>query len=160
MSNRKLLFSFIAIMAIIIAACSTDTDKWKELNEQYLRVNASKPGVITTKDGLQYKVLVQGVGLKPNVVSRVALYYTGRLIDGTVFDSTLDSTYINQPLDSLSYFSVSGFVSGFTEALLKMNTGSKFELYIPQSLGYGSTDMGTIPPYSTLIFDVQLINVQ
>jgi len=157
MSTRNWITFMVAALAITICACTSESDKWKALNEQFLTDNASKSGVVTTKSGLQYKVLSQGVGLKPNSGSYIKMYYTGKLIDGTVFDTTVNDTTLVSTATS-GY--VSSFVSGFQEALLKMNNGSHWEIYIPQALGYSSTAYGSIPAYSTLIFDIQLIAVQ
>lgn len=159
MVNSKFLsIGFIVIvLTLMITACNNKVDNWQTLNQQYLTHNKTQPGVITTSTGLQYKVLIQGVGIKPNSGSYVTLLYTGKLIDGTVFDTTVsDTTLVNTPRSMY----VASLVQGFQEALLKMNTGSMFEIYIPQQLGYGSTSMGLIPANSTLIFDVQLVNVQ
>lgn len=159
MLNSKLFkaLPLLLLIVFIVDACNSQTSNWQTLNQQFLDHNKTQSGVVTTSTGLQYKVITQGIGLKPNSGSQVSLIYTGKLIDGTVFDTTVnDTTLVNTP--RLLY--VSSVVSGFQEALLKMNTGSTFEIYIPQSLGYGSTAMGSIPAYSTLIFDVQLINVQ
>jgi FKBP-type peptidyl-prolyl cis-trans isomerase FklB len=158
MLNSKLFKAFpFVLFAFILGACSSQTDNWNTLNQQFLDHNKTQSGVVTTSTGLQYKVITQGVGLKPNSGSYVSLLYTGKLIDGTVFDTTVnDTTLVNTP----RFEYVSSLVSGFQEALQKMNTGSLWEIYIPQSLGYGSTAMGTIPAFSTLIFDVQVISVQ
>jgi len=154
MSTRNWISLIIVMLGITFCACTNESDKWKDLNEKFLENNKTKNGVVTLKDGLQYKILTQGVGLKPTVGSYVQIVYSGKLIDGTVFDTTMnDTTWVNTA--SSSY--VSSYVAGFQEALTRMNTGSRWEVYIPQSLGYGSDGYGTIPSYSTLIFDVQLI---
>jgi FKBP-type peptidyl-prolyl cis-trans isomerase FklB len=158
MSTRNRILFFAALCSAVLISCTTESNKWKELNDQFMANNKSQNNVVTLKDGLQYKVLTKGLGLKPNANSYVSISYTGRLIDGTVFDSTRnDTTYVDTPT---AYLSIASYVSGFQEALLKMTTGSRWEVYIPQSLGYGSDAMGIIPAYSTLIFDVQLIGVQ
>lgn len=157
MSTRNWITFIVVILGITICACTSESNKWKDLNEKFLATNKTKDGVVTLKDGLQYKVLTQGLGLKPNTGSYAKIIYTGRLIDGTVFDTTMnDTTWVNT--QSSSY--VSYYVSGFQEALTKMNTGSRWEIYIPQSLGYGTDSYGSIPAYSTLIFDVQLLGFQ
>ncbi len=160
MSTRSwITFIIVALgITVCVCACTSASDSWKDLNEKFMKENATKDGVHVTKSGLQYKILTDGVGLKPNTSSYAKIVYTGRLIDGTVFDTTMnDTTWVNTA--SSSY--VSYFVSGFQEALTKMNTGSRWEIYIPQSLGYGSESNGsTIPAYSTLIFDVQLLGFQ
>jgi FKBP-type peptidyl-prolyl cis-trans isomerase FklB len=157
MSTRNLITFIIVILGLTFCACTSESDKWKDLNEKFMKENATKSDVHIEKSGLQYKVLTQGVGLKPTTASYVKIVYTGKLIDGTVFDSTMnDTTWVNTA--SSGY--VSSFVSGFQEALTKMNTGSRWELYIPQSLGYGADGYGSIPAYSTLIFDVQVLGFQ
>ncbi|MBB3186407.1 FKBP-type peptidyl-prolyl cis-trans isomerase [Microbacter margulisiae] len=159
MLNSKQLnaLPLLIIIALIVGACNSQSGNWQKLNQQFLDNNKTQANVVTTSTGLQYKVITRGVGLKPNAGSYVQLLYTGKLIDGTVFDTTVnDTTLVNSPRSMY----VSSLVSGFQEALLKMNTGSTFEIYIPQSLGYGSTAMGNIPAYSTLIFDVQLVGFQ
>ncbi len=157
MSTRNLITFIIVILGITFCACTSESDKWKDLNDKFLENNKAKDGVVTLKDGLQYKVLTQGVGLKPTPSSYVQIVYTGKLIDGTVFDTTMnDTTWVNTA--SSGY--VSSFVSGFQEALTKMNTGSRWEVYVPQGLGYGSDAYGSIPAYSTLIFDVQVLGFQ
>jgi FKBP-type peptidyl-prolyl cis-trans isomerase FklB len=154
MSTRNWISFIIVILGITFCACTSESDKWKDLNEKFLENNKTKNGVVTLKDGLQYKILTQGVGLKPNAGSYVQIVYTGKLIDGTVFDTTMnDTTWVNTATSGY----VSSFVTGFQEALTRMNTGSHWEIYVPQSLGYGSESYSAIPAYSTLIFDVQLI---
>jgi FKBP-type peptidyl-prolyl cis-trans isomerase FklB len=157
MSTRNLITFIIVILGITFCACTSESDKWKDLNDKFLDNNKTKDGVVTLKDGLQYKILTQGVGLKPTSASYAKIVYTGKLIDGTVFDTTMnDTTWVNTA--SSSY--ISYFVTGFQEALTKMNTGSRWEVYVPQALGYGADGYGSIPAYSTLIFDVQLLGFQ
>jgi len=158
MSTRNWITFIIVVLGITVCACTSVSDSWKDLNEKFMKENVNKSGVHVTKSGLQYKILTQGVGLKPNYGSTVQIIYTGRLIDGTRFDTTMnDTTWV----DTSSKNYVANFVSGFQEALTNMNTGSRWEIYIPQSLGYGSESNGSaIPAYSTLIFDVQLLSVQ
>nr|MCR5678605.1 FKBP-type peptidyl-prolyl cis-trans isomerase [Prevotella sp.] len=110
-------------------------------------------GVQKTASGLLYKVVKQGNGVKPKADDRVKVHYEGRLIDGTVFDSSLQR---GEP----AVFPVSGVIAGFKEALMLMPVGSEWEIYIPQNLAYGEQDMGTIKPYSTLIFKLQLLGIE
>lgn len=119
---------------------------------EFLAANAKKDSVQTTPSGLQYKVLVAGTGEKPTIDQRVKVNYEGRLIDGKVFDSSYKR---NQP----ATFGVSQVIKGWTEALTMMPAGSKWELYIPQELAYGDREQNTIPPFSTLIFTVELLEV-
>ena len=119
----------------------------------FLAQNAQQPGVITTPSGLQYKVLVKGEGEVPQSTDKVKVNYEGRLIDGTVFDAS--SKHGNAP----ATFTPTQVIKGWTEALTMMPVGSKWQLYIPQELGYGERPAGNIPPYSTLIFDVELVGI-
>lgn len=124
-----------------------------EAGKQFLAANAQKPGVITTPSGLQYKVIVQGDGPKPTANSEVEVHYKGTLIDGTVFDSSYDRG------ESISFF-LNQVIAGWTEGVQLMPTGSKYELYIPYELGYGARGAGgVIPPYATLIFEVELLKI-
>lgn len=120
---------------------------------EWLEANAQKPGVQTTPSGLQYKVLVKGNGPVPTAKDEVEVVYEGRLIDGTVFDSTAKH---NEKSDK---FKAGNLIKGWTEALTLMPVGSKWEVYIPQELAYGSRQAGQIPPYSTLIFTLELKSI-
>lgn len=154
---RNCFIFTLFISTFVFCSCTSDDDKWKDLNEKFLDNNASASGITKTKSGLQYRVLAEGAGLSPNSGSYVKILYTGRLIDGTRFDSTLnDTTLVHSP----SWGYVYNYVSGFQEALTKMKTGSHWEIFIPYSLGYGTSASGSIPAYSTLIFDVQLLGFQ
>ncbi|MFA6470168.1 MAG: FKBP-type peptidyl-prolyl cis-trans isomerase [Bacteroidota bacterium] len=120
--------------------------------ERFLAENKTKPGVIATKSGLQYKVITTGSGRKPNASNEVKVRYRGTLLDGTEFDNSVNrGGSVTLP--------VSGVFPGLTEALLLMPTGSKWELYIPSNLGYGNTGSGPIPPGATLIFEVELLSI-
>ncbi|NBP69892.1 MAG: FKBP-type peptidyl-prolyl cis-trans isomerase [Cytophagia bacterium] len=128
-------------------------EKAKAAGQQFLAENKTKEGVITTASGLQYKVLQQGSGKQPTAQDRVTVHYTGTLIDGTPFDSSIKR---GQP----ATFGVSGVIRGWTEALQLMKEGDKWMLYIPYDLAYGERGSGAqIPPYSTLLFEVELIKV-
>ncbi len=120
--------------------------------EQFLKANAKKDSVKVMPSGLQYKVLTVGTGAVPTATQKVKVNYEGRLIDGTVFDSSYKR---NQP----ATFACNQVIKGWTEALTMMPVGSKWELYIPQELGYGSREAGKIPPLSTLIFTVELLEI-
>ena len=128
--------------------------KQTEAGRQFLAENAMKEGVITTPSGLQYKVLVQGNGEVPQRTDKVKVHYEGRLIDGTVFDAS--AKHGSEP----SSFRADQVIKGWTEALTMMPVGSKWELYIPQELAYGERQAGQIPPYSTLIFQVELVGIE
>lgn len=121
--------------------------------EEFLAENGTKPGIVTTESGLQYKVVKTGKGKKPSATDRVKVHYHGTLIDGTVFDSSVNR---GEP----ATFGVNQVIRGWTEALQLMPVGSKWILYIPQDLAYGTQDMGTIKPYSTLIFEVELLGIE
>ena len=119
----------------------------------FLEENKKKPGVVTTSSGLQYEVIKAGTGKKPKATSRVRCHYEGTLIDGTLFDSSIKR---GQP----AVFGVNQVIKGWTEALQLMSEGAKWKLYIPSALGYGAQGAGEmIPPHSTLIFEVELIDV-
>lgn len=118
----------------------------------FLAANAQKEGVITTATGLQYKVIKAGTGPKPEVTDKVTTHYAGTLIDGKVFDSSIAR---GEP----ATFPVNGVIKGWTEALMMMNEGSTWQLFIPYELAYGPQGRPGIPPYAVLIFEVQLIDV-
>ena len=131
----------------------------KAAGEKFLEENKAKEGVVTTESGLQYKVITEGKGQVPTSTDRVKVHYKGTLIDGTEFDSSYsrkDKDGNPQP----STFRANQVIKGWTEALTMMPIGSKWELYIPQELAYGSLDKGTIPPFSTLIFEVELLSIE
>ena len=125
----------------------------KAEGEKFLAENKTKEGVQTTASGLQYKILKEGTGAIPTESDKVKVHYEGKLIDGTVFDSSLER---GEPIS----FPVTGVIKGWTEALQMMPVGSEWELYIPQDLAYGDREAGSIPPYSTLIFKVQLLDIE
>ena len=125
----------------------------KEEGEQFLAENALKEGIQVTESGLQYEVLKMGRGKKPAATDRVKVHYHGTLIDGTVFDSSVER---GEPTS----FGLNQVIAGWTEGLQLMPVGSKFRFYIPQELGYGSRNAGSIPPYSTLIFEVELLGIE
>jgi FKBP-type peptidyl-prolyl cis-trans isomerase FklB len=121
--------------------------------EAFLAANAANDGVTVLASGLQYEVLRSGNGDKPNKTSTVRTHYHGTLIDGSVFDSSVDR---GQPAE----FRVDGVIAGWTEALQLMPTGSKWRLFIPHHLAYGERGAGgSIAPYSALIFDVDLLDI-
>lgn len=120
---------------------------------KFLEENKAKEGVVTLPDGLQYKVLTAGTGEKPTAASHVKVHYTGKLIDGTVFDSSVQR---GEPAS----FGVGQVIKGWTEALQLMPVGSKWELYIPYELAYGAQGNASIPPFSTLIFEVELLSIE
>ena len=120
--------------------------------EEFLKKNAKADSVQTTASGLQYKIITKGTGEIPQATDKVKVNYEGRLVDGTVFDSSYKR---GQPID----FYANQVIKGWTEALTMMPVGSKWMLYIPQQLAYGSREQGKIPPFSTLIFTVELLEI-
>jgi FKBP-type peptidyl-prolyl cis-trans isomerase FklB len=130
-------------------------DKNTKEGEAFLELNKKQPGVVTLPSGLQYKVLVAGKGKTPKLSSTVTTQYSGKLLDGTEFDSSYKR-------GEAATFPCSGVIKGWTEALQLMKEGSKWELYVPPDLAYGpaGTGGGAIPPNATLIFQVELISVK
>ena len=138
--------------------------KMAEINEQksagsiaegkkFLEENSKKPGIVTLPSGLQYEVIKAGTGVSPSLTDKVQTHYEGRLIDGKIFDSSYKR---GEP----ATFGVNQVIKGWTEALQLMKEGDKWRLYIPQDLAYGERGAGSdIPPYSALIFDVELLKV-
>lgn len=124
-----------------------------EKNKAFLNENKLRPGVTTTPSGLQYEILTKGTGKMPTSASTVKVNYEGRLIDGKVFDSSYSR---NEPLE----FRLDRVIPGWTEGLQLMPVGSKYRFFIPSELGYGGQPAGLIPPFSTLIFDVELLDVK
>lgn len=139
--------------AIKEKALETKYADYKKQNEEFLAKNKSKEGVKVTPSGLQYKIITEGKGEIPTETSRVKVNYKGTLIDGTQFDSSYDR---KEP----TTFRANQVIKGWTEALTMMPVGSKWELYIPQELAYGARETGTIKPFSTLIFEVELISIE
>lgn len=124
-----------------------------EQGEMFLKMNKERPGVITTASGLQYQVLQQGKGRKPKATDKVRCHYEGRLVDGTLFDSSIER---GEP----AVFGVNQVIKGWVEALQLMSEGDKWKLFIPYQLAYGEQGAGqAIPPYSTLVFEVELLKV-
>ena len=124
-----------------------------EKGKSFLEENAKRPEVVTLPSGLQYEIIKEGNGKKPEATDRVKCHYEGTLIDGTLFDSSIKR---GEP----DVFGVNQVIKGWVEALQLMTEGSKWRLFIPSELAYGAQQAGEmIPPHSTLIFDVELIEV-
>ena len=125
----------------------------REAGEKFLAENAKREGVTITASGLQYEVLTDAIGQKPVATDSVRCHYEGRLIDGTVFDSSYQR---GEPTS----FPLQGVIKGWTEGLQLMNLGSKFRFFIPYELAYGAQGAGgAIPPYAALVFDVELLGI-
>lgn len=126
----------------------------KKAGEEFLRINKERAGVVTLPSGLQYQILTKGDGATPKATDKVKCHYHGTLIDGTVFDSSVQR---GQP----ATFGVNQVIKGWVEALQLMPVGSKWRLFIPSELAYGTAGAGqTIEPNSTLIFDVELLDIE
>jgi len=138
------------LMAEAQAKQAADSEANLRSSEQFLAENAGKEGVTVTESGLQYEVVSEGSGPKPTEDSRVRVHYEGRLVNGRVFDSSIER---GEPVD----FGVTEVIPGWTEALQLMPEGSKWKLYIPPNLGYGENAPPAIGPNQALIFDVELL---
>lgn len=123
-----------------------------EEGEKFLAENKKREGVSETPSGLQYEVITMGTGAKPGPEDKVRVHYTGTLLDSTKFDSSVDR---GQPAE----FGVNQVIKGWQEAIQLMPVGSKFKFYIPYELAYGESGTGPIPPYSTLVFEVELLDI-
>jgi FKBP-type peptidyl-prolyl cis-trans isomerase len=138
----------------ITAAQAKEATAKKAAGEKFLAENKTKPSVQTTASGLQYEVIKEGTGIKPKDVDTVVVHYVGTLIDGTKFDSSVDR---GEPVT----FPLNQVIKGWTEGVQLMSVGSKYKFFVPYSLGYGDAGAGgVIPPYATLIFEVELLNVK
>lgn len=136
-----------------VEASAKEANKTKEEGEKFLADNKTKSGVITTESGLQYQVITEGTGAKPTAEDHVKVHYTGTLLDGTKFDSSIDR---GEPAE----FPVSQVIKGWTEGLQLMPVGSKYIFWIPSDLAYGDRGAGQmIKPNSTLRFEVELLEI-
>ena len=151
-SEAELSASFKVIRDVMQAEAQATADAAAGAGLAFLAENAQRDGVTVLASGLQYEVLSSGEGAKPSREDSVRTHYHGTLIDGTVFDSSYER---GQPAE----FPVGGVIAGWTEALQLMNAGSKWRLYVPSELAYGEQGVGSIPPHSVLVFDVELLEV-
>ena len=150
--EEELNASFAVIREIMQAEAAAKAEAAAGVGRLYLEQNAQREGITVLPSGLQYEVLVAGDGPKPSREDQVRTHYHGTLIDGTVFDSSYDR---GQPAE----FPVGGVIAGWVEALQLMGTGSKWRLHVPSELAYGAQGVGSIPPHSVLIFDVELLDI-
>lgn len=146
-SILRILFAFFLAPAFLMAADPA------QRSEEFLKENAKKEGVKVLPDGLQYKVIKEGSGKKPAATDTVSVHYRGTLVDGKEFDSSYKR---GEPTE----FPVNAVIRGWTEALQMMSEGSKWILYIPANLAYGSRGVGPIGPNEALIFEVELLKVK
>jgi FKBP-type peptidyl-prolyl cis-trans isomerase len=154
LNNEQMRETFTALRTQIQAHMEEKRKENKAEGDKFLAENATKPGVKKTESGLEYKVIKEGSGESPKPTDEVTVKYTGKLIDGTVFDST------EKQGGKPATFRVTGVIKGWTEALEKMNKGAEWELYIPADLAYGERGRPGIPPNSTLIFTVELLDIK
>ena len=150
--QEEMSASFKVIREIMQAEAAAKAEAAAAQGLTFLAENAKRDGITTLASGLQFEVLTSGDGAKPSREDTVRTHYHGTLIDGTVFDSSYDR---GQPAE----FPVGGVIAGWTEALQLMNAGSKWRLYVPSELAYGAQGVGSIPPHSVLVFDVELLDV-
>ena len=144
----------MAIQSYITEKQKVKSEANLTIGKKFLDENKNKPGVKTQPDGLQYMVMKEGTGPLPQPTDTVVVNYHGTLIDGTIFDSTIDR---GQP----ATYPVNGFIKGFSEALEMMKVGSKWKLFIPSELAYGDRSAGPkVPPNSTLIFELELLSIK
>jgi FKBP-type peptidyl-prolyl cis-trans isomerase FklB len=136
-----------------VAKAEEEFNDVKVAGEKFLEENKTKEGVQVTESGLQYMVMKEGTGEKPTTTSKVRVHYHGTLIDGTVFDSSVDR---GEPAE----FGVTQVIKGWTEGLQLMPVGSKYKFFIPQDLAYGFQQRGEkIKPFSALVFEVELLDI-
>lgn len=163
--SKGILHAIVDISKMDLAKCNSIVESYlaekkalefgptKVAGEKFLAENLKKPNIHVSKSGLQYEILAQGTGKRPGIADSVTVHYAGTLIDGTEFDSSIKR---GEPIQLIT----NQVIPGWTEALQLMNEGSKYRLYIPYYLAYGENGAGPqIPPFSTLIFDVELIKV-
>ena len=152
-SDADIQAAFNVVRERAVAANAAAGEKNVAVGAAFLAKNKARAGVTTTASGLQYEVLTKGTGAKPKATDTVVVHYTGTLIDGTIFDSSVER---GEPAS----FTVGGVIKGWVEALQLMSVGDKWKLYIPADLAYGPRAAGKIPPNSALIFEVQLISIK
>ena len=148
----KKITTLLLMLALAVAAHAQFQQG--KAGEDFLAENAKKENIVTLPSGLQYEVLVEGNGKKPKAIDQVRCHYEGRLIDGTKFDSSYDR---KEP----AVFGLNQVIAGWTEGVQLMSEGSKYRFFIPYNLAYGERGAGaSIPPFSALVFDVELLEVK
>lgn len=155
---KFILIAILIALAVFYFYSSSNNKKLAEENiragDLFLAENKSKAGIVTTESGLQYQVLTPGQGgMHPSASSKVKVHYEGKLMDGTVFDSSIAR---GKPIE----FGLNQVISGWTEGVQLMTVGEKVRFFIPARLGYGNRAAGKIPPGSLLIFEVELLAIQ
>jgi len=152
--TRQVLQDFqVALMTKQGQVSQVSGDKNAQEGKEFLAKNAKEAGVVTTKSGLQYRVVSEGTGLRPKVTDKVKVHYRGTLLNGKEFDSSYKR---NEP----AVFPVNGVIPGWTEALQLMKVGSKYKVFVPSNLAYGAAGAGQdIGPNATLVFDVELLGI-
>lgn len=151
-AEADLQAAFQNLQAKMQAQADQAAGAMRQAGEEFLAENTKREGVVTLASGLQYEVISAGTGATPNASSTVQTHYEGTLINGDVFDSSYKR---GQPAE----FPVGGVIAGWTEALQLMQEGAKWRLFIPSNLAYGERAAGSIPPHSTLVFDIELLKV-
>lgn len=152
-SDADMEAAFTAMQQKAAAAAAAEGEKQLAAGKEYLAKNKARPGVKETASGLQYEVLKAATGAKPKATSTVRVHYHGTLIDGTVFDSSVQR---NEPVE----FPLNSVIPGWTEALQLMAVGAKWKITLPPALAYGPRGKGDIPPSAVLIFEVELLGIK
>ena len=154
LTSEQMNPAYEAIQKVQQAKATEQDGKRQELAKQFMEANAAREGVTTTESGLQYEVLEAGSGAKPSAQSTVVTHYHGTLVDGTVFDSSVDR---GEPAE----FGVTQVIPAWTEALLLMSVGDKWRIACPPVLAYGEQGAGdSIPPNTALVFEIHLIDIK
>jgi len=156
MHGRETRFNIFEAMDILdkafVVLMEDLSEEARREEDTFMAENARRPGVIVTSSGLQYEVITEGSGPRPTAANAVRAHYEGRLIDGQIFDS---SYYRGEPW----IFALDEVIPGWTEGIQLMTVGSQYIFYIPSELGYGASGVGPIPPFATLIFTVDLLEI-